>query len=571
VSSLYFRLLVAGLTSGALLSGCQPASPVRVTAPIVIRWARDPDSLDPLARSNSTALEALSLLHASLLQVNPVTWQTEPLLAQALPTSVPHGDSTCRITYQIRPQARWDTGRPVLATDVAFTLKLLYCPALPNETLRLALRFIRAIELDPHDARRFTLVCTGSGAALLLASGDYAILPEFALDPRGELRPYSLAQVAHPAPPVQAALRGLTQRYQAAAPARHPQHLPGCGPYQLASWQTDRQLRFTRKPRWWGDSVAGQPLLLQALPRELRFVIMPTEAAAVLSLRRGELDVLPNASAQACRRLRQSPGAARLTCSSALSWNVVVASLNTRHLPLVSTRWALAYLLDAARLCQASQLGSGRLTVGLISPADSLDYNRSLPLLAYDPAKAVALLHQAGWRRTPAGWRDGQGKLRKLVVRYGAGEATYELVALQLRAAATQVGLGVELRPTTPALLSQVVTQGKYDVYLHTMRGNPFRFDFTALYTKAGFNAGNITHFSTPGSDRLLTALARAPTLAAQRRLVHAFQVVMRQHMPIIPLFFVANRVIAQRRIQGLQVSSLRPGYLPTCLVRAPQ
>jgi hypothetical protein len=48
-------------------------------------------------------------------------------------------------------------------------------------------------------------------------------------------------------------------------------------------------------------------------------------------------------------------------------------------------------------------LGSGRLTVSLISSADSLDYNRSLPLLAYDPAKAVNLLHQAGWRRTPAG------------------------------------------------------------------------------------------------------------------------------------------------------------------------
>jgi hypothetical protein len=70
---------------------------------------------------------------------------------------------------------------------------------------------------------------------------------------------------------------------------------------------------------------------------------MPTEAAAVLSLRWGELDVLPNASAQAGSRLGQSPGPARLTCSSTLSWNVVVASLNTRHLPLVSTRWALAW------------------------------------------------------------------------------------------------------------------------------------------------------------------------------------------------------------------------------------
>jgi hypothetical protein len=45
----------------------------------------------------------------------------------------------------------------------------------------------------------------------------------------------------------------------------------------------------------------------------------------------------------------------------------------------------------------------------------------------------------------------------------------------------------------------------------------------------------------------------------------------MRQYMPVIPLFFVANRVIAPRRIQGLHSNSLRPGYLPTCLVRAPR
>jgi hypothetical protein len=83
-------------------------------------------------------------------------------------------------------------------------------------------------------------------------------------------------------------------------------------------------------------------------------------------------------------------------------------------------------------------------------------------------------------------------------VRYGASDVTYELVPLQLRTAATRVGLGGELRLTIPALLNQVVAQGEYDVYLHTMRGNPFRFDFTALYT-------------TPGSDRILTALARAP------------------------------------------------------------
>jgi hypothetical protein len=52
---------------------------------------------------------------------------------------------------------------------------------------------------------------------------------------------------------------------------------------------------------------------------------------------------------------------------------------------------------------------------------------------------------------------------------------------------------------------------------------------------------------------------------------MHAFQVVMQQYMPVIPFFFTADRVLAQRRIQGLHSNSLCPGYLPTYLVRAPR
>ncbi|MBF9141417.1 ABC transporter substrate-binding protein [Hymenobacter properus] len=553
-----------------LLQGCTAKR--RAAGSVQIRWAHDPENLDPMAMANQTAIDAINLLNCSLLQVDFATNQFAPALAEALPTVQLLGDSLMRLHYTLRPEAAWDNGRPVLATDVAFTLKLMFCPGLPNTGPSSQYRFIRDILVDPHYPRRFTLVCTSQSVENVQASGDFFILPEAALDPKGELRAFSLAALQRhvAAAPSPAVLQALARRYAAASPGQTPARLPGCGPYQLVKWEKDRYLSFQRKAHWWADRVRSRPLALQARPARLEYAIIPDPATASLALQRGDIDVFPQMPPREFKRLRQTPAArAALNFYTTASYDVVTAGFNTRH-PALSdalTRQALGRCFDAAGLLQGSELGEGQRTVGLISPADRLNYNNKLVLLPFDLAGAVALLRQAGWQRgtsVAAGWQrlsaQGPQQLR-LTMRYRTDEPLFATVALQFQAAAASIGVPVSLQPTEAGAFTVALHNGEFDVYVRALRGNPFMFNFTSILHSQAIGAGNTTGFGTPESDRLIEAIAAASTVPHRAQLLHRFQALMQQQMPLVPLFFRSNHLVAQKRLTSLHPTSLKPGF----------
>jgi peptide/nickel transport system substrate-binding protein len=551
-------------------SSCSSPAQEHAGNTVNIRWNRDPEDLSPIVLPNQYAIDAANLLYCSLLQVNISTGAFAPALADSLPQMHLLGDSLTHIRYQLRRSATWDNGRPVLATDVAFTLKLLFCPGLPNEKVGTPLRFIKDIKLDPSNPRRFTLVCRGQAPEFSFESGDFPIVPEDALDPSHSLRPFLLASVASAsaATPLAPALAALVKRYQKADLGHHPERLPGCGPYRLAAWDNNRSLTFERKSHWWADSLRPAPLVLQAQPTQLRFSIIPDDATAILALRRHQLDVLPQVSARDFKRLQESSDAQKsFAFYSTVSYDVVTAGFNTRR-PILHdslTRQALSKLFDPARLLQATQLGQGQRTVGLVHPNDHRYYDSSLPLPAYDLPQAQALLQQAGWRRQPTGWTraapKGQPQRLALLLRYRAEDPTFKTIALQFKAAAALLSIPVELRPTEGSSMTTTLLAGDFDMYVRTQKGNAFAFNYAPILHSRTTNEGNFTKFGTPATDRLIEAVATATTPGQKRQLLRRFQVMMQQQMPLVPLFFLPYRLVADRRLRDLYPSAIKPGY----------
>jgi peptide/nickel transport system substrate-binding protein len=557
----------------ALLVGACSAPPVRqASSPITIRWARDPGTLDPLALANPSAVEAANLLHMALLATDYQTNTYAPALAQTLPRVRPLGDSLTALDYELRSAATWDDGHPVLATDVDFTLKLLHCPGLPNESSRAQYGFIREVRLDPANPRRFTLVCRGQGEEILVASGDFPVLPESALDPAHTLRRLPLTTLqAWPATQAPApAVAALVQRYRQANLAREPSHLPGCGPYRLAAWDTNHQLRFRRKTPWWADKLRPAPFVLQARPQELVFTVLPDDAAATLALRRHEIDVYPQVPARIFQQLQASAKAqAEFTFYSQPTYDILTAGFNTRHPALRDkrTRQAISYLFDPAGLSAATQLGQGRRTVGLLPPGSPF-YNDSLPLPALAPGKAVALLREAGWQRRADGhwWQPGAASPLALSVRYRTEEATFATTALQFQAAAAQVGIAVTLLPAEGSVLTRLLQTGDFDVYIRLLKGSPLGFNFATFLHSSTIGSGNITGFSTPFTDRLLLAIPAEGDARRKRRLLRRLQAVLRDEMPLLPLFYLPSRLIVSQQLQHVVPSGLKPGYALTAL-----
>lgn len=551
-------------------SSCSSPADSQASSTVNIRWNRDPESLSPLAQPNQNAVDAAMLLHCSLLQVDISTGSYSPALADSLPLRRLLGDSLTHLRYHLRPTATWDSGRPVLATDVAFTLKLIFCPGLPNEKARAPLSFIHDIKLDSANPRRFTLVCRGQAPEFSYESGDFPIVSEDALDPTHSLRPFSVASVAatQPNATLAPALTALAKRYQQADLGHHPERLPGCGPYQLAKWETNRSLTFKRKTNWWADGLRPAPLVLQAKPIQLHFSIIPDDATATLALRRHKLDVLPQLSAREFERLQESSDAKQsFAFYSTISYEVVTAGFNTQR-PILRdslTRQALSKLFDPARLLQATQLGQGLRTVGLVHPNDHRYYDNSLPLPAYDLPQAKVLLQRAGWRRQPTGWMrpstNSQPERLALLLRYRADDPAFKIISLQFKAAAALLSIPVELRPTEGSSMTNALHEGDFDMYVRTQKGNPFAFNYATMLHSRTVNEGNFTKFGSPATDRLIEAVATANTPVQKRQLLHRFQVMLQQQMPLIPLFFLPYRLVADRRIHDLYPSALRPGY----------
>jgi ABC-type transport system substrate-binding protein len=557
----------------ALLASACSSSPAKLaSAPIYTRWTRDPQSLDPLALSNPSAVDAINLLHLALLQVDFQRNELAPALAQEFPQVRYQGDSLTLVDYQLREAATWDDGHPVLATDVDFTLKLMQCPGLPNENSRAQYGFIRQVRIDPSNPRHFTLICRSRSAETATISGDFPVLPEASLDPAHTLRALPLAALQDwpasrpPAPAVAA----LVRRYQQANLARQPENLPGCGPYRLATWRTNHELHFQRKAHWWADKLPVVPLVLQARPKELVFAILPDDAAAALALRRHDIDIYPQVPARIFQQLQASPNARQdFVFYTKSSYDILTVGFNTQRAALRDrrTRQALSRLFDPVRLLAATQLGQGTRTAGLLPPSNPF-YNDSLPLPAYAPAQAITLLQQAGWQRGADGhWhRPGAAAPLAVAVRYRAEEATFATVGLQFQSAAAQLGIPVTLLPAESSVNTSYLEAGNFDLYIRLIKGSPFGLNFATILHSEAIGADNLTRFGRPDTDRLLVDISTEGNLPRKRRLLRRFQALVQEEMPILPLFFLPYRLVASRQLQHVVASSLKPGYAVTAL-----
>lgn len=558
------------------MAACSPSPTEKAASAPTVRvcWPRDPESLMPLSFPNSYAVQINNLLYQSLLLADGATRQYEPCLATELP-HVERRDSLTYLHYRLQPQAHWDNNQPILARDVVFSLKLLSCPGLPNEAQRGMLSFIKDVQTDAADPRRFTFVCRGYAPEYRITSGDFPILPAYLLDPRGHLQAFSLPQLRQPDSVLlrQPAIRALQQEFEQPARWRDPRLVRGSGPYELASWQAGQQLVLARKSRWWADALPNARFPLIARPQRLEFHVVPNPATALLALRRGELDVYPNMPAADFNRLRQSDST-RFQLFTPASYRVVVLEINTQQPTLrdAQTRQALSYLLDAGQLLRATQYGQGQLTTGLISPRERWAYHDSLPLRRFDPARATQLLRLAGWQRSAAGWqRPGQPPLT-LGLYYGAGDRTYETIALALQQAARQINLPISLHPTEAGQLSELRREGRFDLSLRTLYGNPFSYDLRPILHTSSIGAGGVnrSRFGNAASDRLLETIVTTADSARKAQLLHRLQTRLYQEAPLIPLFFEPNRLAVSRRFAQVRPSGLEPGYDVTSFTATP-
>ncbi|MBW0010967.1 MAG: ABC transporter family substrate-binding protein, partial [Pseudonocardiales bacterium] len=186
--------------------------------------------------------------------------------------------------------------------------------------------------------------------------------------------------------------------------------LTTAGPFKLAALdQTARTITLVRNEKWWGRPAMLERIIYRAMDAD----------AQVDALANGEIDFIDVGSD--LNRFQRAQAIQGVTVHRAGASNLVDITLNSMSEVLtdVRVRRALAMGIDRERIAQAliTPLGVAPAPLGNhLFLADQNGYqDNSGDLGRYDPARAGALLDEAGWRLTD-GVRTRDGKA--LTIRY---------------------------------------------------------------------------------------------------------------------------------------------------------
>jgi len=336
------RALLVAIMAGALaLPGF--AQPKKDSA--VLAMALEPPGLDPTTGAASAIAEiTLYNVFETLTKVNP-DGSVSPLLADSWSTS-----SDLRTwTFKLRPGVSFHNGEPFNAAAVKFSFERAADKASVNKDRA---TFANIERITAPDAQTVVLTLTNGNPDL----------------------PFQLGQ----------ATAVIVEPKSVATNATQP---VGTGPYRLDNWAKGSAVTLLR---WDGYRDAKNVKLRRVT---VRFISEP--AAQVAALLSGDVDAFPRVSAG--RSLKQFEGNKKFQVLVGGSRAKTIVAINNQRKPLddVRVRRAIAAAIDRRAVIEAAADGYG-VPIGSFYVPGAPGYVDTTALNPYDPAKARALLHQAG-------------------------------------------------------------------------------------------------------------------------------------------------------------------------------
>ncbi|HET9369038.1 MAG TPA: ABC transporter substrate-binding protein [Vicinamibacterales bacterium] len=485
---------LAALLIAAGAAACSQPSPWPDA--IVVGVTSSPTTLDPGVGVDEASQKIGQLLFSSLVKIDG-TLRVVPDLATRFETT-----DWQTFTATIPAGVRFHDGREMTSADVAYTFRRFLDPAFTSAR-KGAYRDLAAVDIvDPYTVA-------------------------FRLKAPSASFPVNLVM-------------GIVPAGTGAEAGRQP---IGSGPYRMAEFVPDDHV--TLLP--FADHYRGAPR-----NAGLVLKVVPDETMRGLELRKGSVDIVVNDLAPDLVHGLQEEG--RLQVVTAPGTDYAYIGLNLRDPVLADrrVRQAIAYAVDRDAIVNYLRRGFAAPATTIVPPM-SWAAAADVPAFPHDPARAMALLDEAGFRDP-----DGAGPAPRLhlSLKTSTNEA-YRLQAAVLQQQLSQVGIALELRSYELATLFADVTRGNVQLYTLQFVGvtdpDMLRRAFeTTQVPPSGFNRG---HYSNPEVDRLIAAATIALDEAERGRLYGEAQRLIAADVPLVSLWVKTNVAVAQANLTGLSLS----------------
>lgn len=212
--------------------------------------------------------------------------------------------------------------------------------------------------------------------------------------------------------------------------------------------------------------------------------------------------------------------------------------------PLV--RRAFTHAIDRVRiLARVMMPGTGRVAH---SPVDEGFWaHGGATRLKYDPAKALELLHRAGWYDTDHDGVLNQDKHKlRFELLFPRGSITAEKVVRLIKLNLNDIGVDVRPTPVDLKVLVERLRVGAYDAAVFTQQFKPAADDFYALFHSESITPGfNVMNYRNRQVDRNISFLYGITEAARALPIFQQLQFLLSQDQPCTFLYFIERQYIA--------------------------
>lgn len=532
----------------------------------------NPDGLNVLLAQSALATEVLDPnIHCGLLDMNPKTFEFQPYLAKAQPEIKELEDGRMAISYEIREEAFWDNGTPITGEDYAFTMKVIKNPKTNAVTNRTFVEFIEEVIIDPNNLKKFTIICNKRYLLAKAATGTMPILPSYFYDKQGLMADFTLTELNDPAnldrlnkdPRIIDFANDFNENYN-----HDPEKIVGAGPYQVTAFVNAQHIKLARKKAWWGDKVDID--YISAYPSKIHFKIIEDDNNALLSLKEQELDVMTYMPSDKFLELKEDKRAMKnfnFSTPDAFGYRYIGMNMEKPQLSDVRVRKALTHLVDKKYLVEEVSSGLATPVNGPVSHLKK-SYNKNIPTLEFDIAKANALLDEAGWKDTDGdNIRDkvvaGQKLSLSLKFLYPQGKQLYKDIGQVLKDEAIRAGIEITMISTETAVMIEDLKKRKFDLTCLGWSQSPVPDDFKQIWHTASntYEGNNLVGFGNEESDQLIDDIRVTMDEEKRNQMYYRFQEIIADEQPYVFLFSPKSCMAISNRFKNADAVSLRPGY----------
>ena len=486
------RKALAGIGGGLLLgSGVHAAAP-QGGGTLNVGLTNDAKTYDPIYSVQFTERHVLYLVFNTLVKYAP-DFSIQPELASGWETT----DDGKRIVFTLQQGVTFQDGTPFNADAVKWNIDKRLDPAV-NSPQRSSLDpMIASVEVI--DARHVAFNLKQKSPGLFSLLGERA---GFMVSPT--------------------AWQKLGKDF-----GNQP---VGTGAFLLKEWVRGSQVTLEKNPNYWQK---GLPYLDRIVIRDL--------AGSVIGLQRlitGEIDYIGELTPSDVLPLERRPEIV-LNPITVGRWYFLQWHVNTPPFDNAKLRQAFAHAIDRKRINEITMRGKGAISDGP-TPEGLWWYDPSVKSYDYDPAKAKALLAEAGY---PNGFEYTLSPPAVTVF-----QQISQLMQEQLGA----VGIKVTLQPVAASEAYAHVVDGTLNLTptRWTQRADPDGL-ITILFDSKGF--ANTTKYSNPKVDALLQEARTTYDIPARKKLYAEAQQLIVTDLPVVPLIFGAEYAALRNNVYGFQ------------------